>query len=328
MVDLGGGGCRATPVIDGLVCNMSQRTNGRGGEWLSEMQLEILKQISEISPVQHRHQLKHIRKITRDMDAKEIELKCQSYNKSLFHRLSLLDLMYEMKTGDHMRVPQCLSVSWERNDGANNHVDELQSYPLNDSMDMDIEDEEKQKYELPDGTLIDLDSSKGGNMLCDLPVRFLCIKLDEYLILCIKRHRYILQISMFQELLFCTDPLHCTQLRPKPASKPTNPIQSLIYSSISSVDVDARKELCGNILLCGSHSMFPSLDKRLSLEISELVSSNFKCRVIAPRNSIERKFASWIGGSVLTSLGSFQQLWLSKTEYEEYGATLACQRFP
>jgi len=92
--------------------------------------------------------------------------------------------------------------------------------------------------------------------------------------------------------------------------------------------VDARKELCGNILLCGSHSMFPSLDKRLSLEISELVSNNFKCRVIAPRNSMERRFASWIGGSVLTSLGSFQQLWLSKTEYEEYGATLACQRFP
>jgi len=299
VVDLGGGGCRATPVIDGLICNMSQRRNGRGGEWLSEMQLEILKQITQISPIEDRNQLKYMTKLEEDMDTKEKELKFQTYNKSLFHRLSLLDLMYEMKTGDHMRVPQTLSVSWEKNDEASNHVEDLQSYPMNDSMDIGIGDEDKQKYELPDGTLIDLDSSKGGNMLCDLP-----------------------------ELLFCTDPLHCTQLRPTPTTSPTNSIQSLIYSSISSLDVDARKELCGNILLCGSHSMFPSLDKRLSLEISELVSNNFKCRVIAPRNSMERRFASWIGGSVLTSLGSFQQLWLSKTEYEEYGATLACQRFP
>lgn len=31
---------------------------------------------------------------------------------------------------------------------------------------------------------------------------------------------------------------------------------------------------------------------------------------------MEWKYVSWIGVSVLTS---FQQLWLSKTEYEEYG---------
>jgi len=151
---------------------MSQRRNGRGGEWLSEMQLEILKQITQISPIEDRNQLKYMTKLEEDMDTKEKELKFQTYNKSLFHRLSLLDLMYEMKTGDHMRVPQTLSVSWEKNDEASNHVEDLQSYPMNDSMDIGIGDEDKQKYELPDGTLIDLDSSKGGNMLCDLPVRF------------------------------------------------------------------------------------------------------------------------------------------------------------
>lgn len=105
-------------------------------------------------------------------------------------------------------------------------------------------------------------------------------------------------------------------------------LPKLVHSSISNMDVDIRKELCGNILLCGAHSQFSKLDQRLSLEMSNLTSSSFKCRVIAPRNSVERQFATWIGGSILTALGSFQQLWLSKTEYEEYGGTLAIQKFP
>ena len=129
--------------------------------------------------------------------------------------------------------------------------------------------------------------------------------------------------------MLCNDPLFCAKLSFEQKKKTlTDPIQKLVYDSISSVDIDARRELCGNIILCGAHSLFPNLDKRLSHEISNIVSNSFKCRVIAPRNSTERRFASWIGGSVLTSLGSFQQLWLSKTEYEEYGATLACQRLP
>ena len=80
--------------------------------------------------------------------------------------------------------------------------------------------------------------------------------------------------------------------------------------------------------MTGSHSLYNNLDKRLSVELSNLCSSSYKVRVIASKNSIERKFASWIGSSVLTSLGSFQQLWLGKTEYEEYGVLLSCNRFP
>ena len=41
----------------------------------------------------------------------------------------------------------------------------------------------------------------------------------------------------------------------------------------------------------------------------------------------ERKFGAWMGGSVLASLGSFQQLWLSKAEYLEHGANVVEQRF-
>ncbi|CAN0338213.1 unnamed protein product, partial [Scytosiphon promiscuus] len=41
---------------------------------------------------------------------------------------------------------------------------------------------------------------------------------------------------------------------------------------------------------------------------------------------IERRFSVWIGGSILCSLGTFQQLWLSKRQYEEQGPDMAESR--
>ena len=43
-----------------------------------------------------------------------------------------------------------------------------------------------------------------------------------------------------------------------------------------------------------------------------------KIKVIAPP---ERKYLSWIGGSILSSLSSFQKMWMTKEEYDEYGPT-------
>jgi actin-related protein len=51
-----------------------------------------------------------------------------------------------------------------------------------------------------------------------------------------------------------------------------------------------------------------------------------KSKIYASANSVERRFGNWIGGSVLASLGSFQQMWVSKQEYEEQGASILEKR--
>jgi actin-like protein 6A len=106
-------------------------------------------------------------------------------------------------------------------------------------------------------------------------------------------------------------------------------LHQLIRDSLSAVgDVDVRKDLASSILLTGACSLIPQLEQRLSWQVSQIISTAFKPKVLASRQAVERSCASWIGGSILTSLGSFQQLWLGRSEYEEYGATLAIQRFP
>ncbi|KAK9293378.1 hypothetical protein QLX08_011663, partial [Tetragonisca angustula] len=44
--------------------------------------------------------------------------------------------------------------------------------------------------------------------------------------------------------------------------------------------------------------------------------STIKIKIIAPP---ERKYSVWIGGSILASLSTFQQMWISKQEYDESG---------
>ncbi len=39
-------------------------------------------------------------------------------------------------------------------------------------------------------------------------------------------------------------------------------------------------------------------------------------KIHAPGNPTERRFGGWLGGSILASLGTFQQLWVSKEEWQ------------
>jgi actin len=51
--------------------------------------------------------------------------------------------------------------------------------------------------------------------------------------------------------------------------------------------------------------MFPGIADRMSKEISALAPSSMKIKVVAPP---ERKYSVWIGGSILASLSTFQQV--------------------
>ncbi|CCH43928.1 Actin-1 [Wickerhamomyces ciferrii] len=101
----------------------------------------------------------------------------------------------------------------------------------------------------------------------------------------------------------------------------------LTAHALSLVDVDLRAQLAHNIIVTGSSSLIPGLNDRLMSELQK-AHPGLKIRIHASGNTAERKFQSWIGGSVLSSLGTFHQLWVSKKEFEEVGAEkLLTERF-
>jgi actin-related protein len=101
-------------------------------------------------------------------------------------------------------------------------------------------------------------------------------------------------------------------------------IQDVTYNSIMKCDMDIRKSLYSNIVLSGGTTMFPGFPDRLKKEITELAPSTMKVNVVARP---ERKYSVWIGGTILTSLQSFQKMCVSKKEYNEYGPTIVHRKF-
>ena len=91
------------------------------------------------------------------------------------------------------------------------------------------------------------------------------------------------------------------------------------YNSIMQCDVDIRKYLYANTVLSGGSSMYPGIADRMQKEITALSPPSTKINIIAPH---ERKYSVWIGGSILASQSTFQQMWITKQEYDESGPSI------
>ncbi|KAI3404990.2 ARP4 [Candida oxycetoniae] len=104
-------------------------------------------------------------------------------------------------------------------------------------------------------------------------------------------------------------------------------LTQLITHVISIIDIDLRAGLANNIIVTGGSSLIVQLTERLYHELSQL-NPGLKIRLHATGNSMERINQSWIGASVLASLGTFHQMWVSQREYEMEGSErILNQRF-
>merc|ERR1712070_694382 len=107
--------------------------------------------------------------------------------------------------------------------------------------------------------------------------------------------------------------------QPSMIGKEASGIHDTTFQSIMKCDVDIRKDLYANVVLSGGTTMFPGIGERMTKELTALAPSTMKIKVVAPP---ERKYSVWIGGSILSSLSTFQQMWISKGEYDESGPTI------
>merc|ERR1739849_1315 len=97
-------------------------------------------------------------------------------------------------------------------------------------------------------------------------------------------------------------------------------IHQLTFQSIMKCDVDIRKDLYANIVMSGGTTMFPQIADRMNKEITNLAPSTMTIKIVAPP---ERKYSVWIGGSILASLSTFEEMWVTKDEYDESGPSIS-----
>ncbi|XP_006629826.2 actin-like protein 7A [Lepisosteus oculatus] len=92
-------------------------------------------------------------------------------------------------------------------------------------------------------------------------------------------------------------------------------LQTMVMNCINKCDIQIKKDLLKNIVVCGGSTMFPGFPERLQYELDKIAPRSEAAVVAVP----ERNYAVWRGGSILASLQAFQSLWVRKEEYEERG---------
>jgi actin-like protein 6A len=137
-------------------------------------------------------------------------------------------------------------------------------------------------------------------------------------------------------------------------------IVDCVIDAVQRSDTDLKRDLYFNIILSGGTTLLPGFKERLEKELTERLHSAFRVRVVTTSAGLERRNGVWIGGSILASLGegtsalpptphiphiplccpclssrcscwfagSFQQMWLSKQEFMEHGATIVHSKCP
>ncbi|XP_004676646.1 PREDICTED: uncharacterized protein LOC101618340 [Condylura cristata] len=87
-------------------------------------------------------------------------------------------------------------------------------------------------------------------------------------------------------------------------------LPQLALLSISRLEAKQQEQLLANVVLEGGSTLVSGFPERLRLELGP------RATVLG---SPHRAVAAWLGGSIMASRDSFQNLWLSRREYEEEG---------
>ncbi|CUM64628.1 uncharacterized protein PRCAT00002237001 [Priceomyces carsonii] len=109
-------------------------------------------------------------------------------------------------------------------------------------------------------------------------------------------------------------------------------LHELASISISKTDLDLRSTLYQNIILSGGNTLLKNFGDRMLNELRALqqqqqlsnsiwskinsasYNMNMKVKIYAPP---ERKYSTWIGGSILAGLSTFKKMWVTSEEYTE-----------
>ncbi|KAL4428876.1 hypothetical protein ABPG74_001363 [Tetrahymena malaccensis] len=100
-------------------------------------------------------------------------------------------------------------------------------------------------------------------------------------------------------------------------------ISELLIRSIQKVDIDLRNTLYQELVISGGCTKLKDFPNRFVNEVKKSIPKAQKLRAYSPEN---REDLCWIGGSILSNLASFKNMWITKAEYEEQGERILLKK--
>lgn len=313
VVDLGHDSVLVTPVIDGICLLKSSMKTNYGGKFLSNEIQDYL------------------------IDTKKVVMEPSFKIKSKIPTTYPDPPKYELKNNNTIPTSSSLSQSFLefQNEKIYHNFKEILEVPEKNSSSgtttttTTTNKDSSRLFELPTGQSIVIDRFKIAESIFDPTIyKFTNSKLSfppnngEISITQANEYRPLKRVRKNDD----EEEEDSNQSTPKPEVN-IRGISQLISHTLSNIDIDLRASLANNIIVTGGVSLISQLTERLYLELSNN-NPGLKIRLHAVGNSTERINQAWIGGSVLASLGTFHQMWVTKEEYNEVGVDrILNQRF-
>jgi len=92
------------------------------------------------------------------------------------------------------------------------------------------------------------------------------------------------------------------------------------FNSIMKCDEYMHQEMLASVVLSGGCTMFPGFRERLAKDLAALAPTSFEVNVLALEGN--EKNTAWVGASVVASLDEFQDMWISRDEYDKKGPSI------
>ncbi|XP_072100264.1 actin-3-like isoform X2 [Mobula birostris] len=123
-----------------------------------------------------------------------------------------------------------------------------------------------------------------------------------------------------QNMIITNQKFSCPEVMFKPflIGKDIQNLPALAHSVIEHCNEEICNEMYTNIVLAGGNTMFRNMGQRIQQEMTDLVKSEKKVKVLAPPNG---NYLSWKGASILAGLSTFHQMCITRQDFEEYGVT-------
>lgn len=124
-----------------------------------------------------------------------------------------------------------------------------------------------------------------------------------------------IRIKLDEEILQC--PESC--FNPSLINKHIPGIHEIIFESIKKCESELRREMYSNVILAGGNTMLNNFYNRMNKELTILAPNSIKTKITS--NS-ERNCLVWMGGAVVSSLTTFQSMWITRSDYDENGPSV------
>lgn len=93
----------------------------------------------------------------------------------------------------------------------------------------------------------------------------------------------------------------------------------IVFNSIIKADINIKNKLYNTVVLSGGNTQFKGMEEKMKYNLEKLAPKHMKIKI---RMNSNPQLSCWNGGNIISSLGSFRKMLVTKSDWDEKGRNI------